>query len=158
MGNQIADIKLMQMFPWFGALKSAKDEMSLMANAKYEFFRDAKLQVFYDVQNTWYEIYKINQEIRISEKNLQILKTIERLALVRFRTSGVSSGSTSSGSMGSGNTFQSQPARQFFRNAGNAGRTSCRTSFRLRIPLPCRGIIWDLLPAVQAYLICTAYK
>ncbi len=107
-GNQTAEIKLMQMFPWFGTLKSAKDEMSLMANAKYESFRDAKLQVTYDVQNTWYEIYKINQELRISEKNLQILKTIERLALVSFRTSGVSNGSTSSGSMGSGNTLQSQ--------------------------------------------------
>ena len=35
-GNQVADIQLMQMFPWFGVLKNAKDEMSLMANAKYE--------------------------------------------------------------------------------------------------------------------------
>jgi outer membrane protein TolC len=91
MGNQTADIRLMQMFPWFGTLKAAKDEMSLMANAKYESFREAKLQVFYDIQSTWYELYKINQEIRISDKNLQILKTIERLALVRFRTSGMQS-------------------------------------------------------------------
>jgi outer membrane protein TolC len=88
MGNQTADIKLMQMFPWFGSLKAAKDEMSLMAKAKYESFRDAKLQVFYDVRSTWYELYKLNQDISISDKNLQILKTIERLALVRFRTSG----------------------------------------------------------------------
>lgn len=42
-GKQIADIKLMQMFPWFGVLKNAKDEMSLMAKAKYESLRDAKL-------------------------------------------------------------------------------------------------------------------
>jgi cobalt-zinc-cadmium efflux system outer membrane protein len=88
MGNQTADIKLMQMFPWFGSLKAAKDEMSLMAKAKYESFRDAKLQVFYDVRSTWYELYKLNQDISISDKNLQILKTIERLALVRFRASG----------------------------------------------------------------------
>ncbi len=45
-GNQVADLRLMQMFPWFGTLRAAKDEMSLMANAKYESFRDAKLQVF----------------------------------------------------------------------------------------------------------------
>jgi len=31
-GNQVADIKLMQMFPWFGVLRNAKDEMSFMAN------------------------------------------------------------------------------------------------------------------------------
>ena len=108
MGNQTADIKLMQMFPWFGTLKAAKDEMSLMANAKYESFRDAKLQVFYDVQSTWYELYKINQDILISNKNLQILKTIERLALIRFRTSAGSGSGTASSSMGSGNAAQSQ--------------------------------------------------
>jgi outer membrane protein TolC len=118
-GNQIADIRLMQMFPWFGTLKAAKDEMSLMANAKYESFREAKLQVFYDVQSTWYELYKINQEIRISDKNLQILKTIERLALVRFRTSGTSGSGTPSSSMGSGNSMQSQSS-----SVGSSGMQS----------------------------------
>ncbi len=85
-GNQVADFRLMQMFPWFGVLKNAKDEMSLMANAKFELFRDAKLQVYYDVQRTWNELYKIQKEIIISEKNIEILKMIERLALVKFKT------------------------------------------------------------------------
>lgn len=84
-GNQVADLRLMQMFPWFGVIKYSKDEMSLMANAKFESFRDAKLQVFYDVQRTWYELHKIRQNIRISEKNIEILETIERLAIVRFK-------------------------------------------------------------------------
>jgi outer membrane protein TolC len=86
-GNQVADIRLMQMFPWFGVLNSAKDEMSQMANAKFELFRDAKLQVFYDVQRTWYELFKVQKGISISEKNIDILKIIERLALVRFKAS-----------------------------------------------------------------------
>jgi outer membrane protein TolC len=84
-GNQVADLRLMQMFPWFGVIKYAKDEMSLLAKAKYESFRDAKLQVFYDVQKTWYELHKLKQNIRISEKNIEILKTIESLAIVRFK-------------------------------------------------------------------------
>lgn len=84
-GNQLADIRLMQMFPWFGVLKNAKDEMSLMAKAKYETFRDAKLQVFYDVQRTWYELNKVKQNIHVSEKNIDLLRTIERLAIVRFK-------------------------------------------------------------------------
>ena len=58
-GNQVADIRLMQMFPWFGVLKNAKDEMSLMAKAKLETFRDTKLQMFYDVQRAWYDLNKI---------------------------------------------------------------------------------------------------
>jgi outer membrane protein TolC len=85
-GNQVADISIMQMLPWFGVLKNARDEMNLMANAKFELFLDAKLQVYYDVQRTWYQLYKIKKNISISEKNIEILKTIERLALVRFKS------------------------------------------------------------------------
>jgi outer membrane protein TolC len=96
-GNQVADIRLMQMFPWFGVLKYAKDEMSLMANAKFELFRDAKLQVFYDVQRIWYELFKVQRDISISEKNIEILKGIERLALVRFKTGSMGSSAGSSG-------------------------------------------------------------
>ena len=99
-GNQVADIRLMQMFPWFGVLKNAKDEMSLMANAKFEIFHDAKLQVFYDVQRTWYELYKIQKDISISEENIEILKTIERLALVRFKSASTGSAGTTSSNKG----------------------------------------------------------
>lgn len=103
-GNQVAEFQLMQMFPWFGVLKNAKDEMSLMAKANYESFRDAKLQVFYDVQQTWYELYKVKQSIRTSERNLEILRTLERLSMVRFKASSPISGSTSpsAGQMSSG--------------------------------------------------------
>lgn len=112
-GNQVADIRLMQMFPWFGVLKYGRDEMSLMAKAKFELFRDAKLQVFYDVQRNWYELYKIQKEITISEKNIEILKIIERLALVKFKAAssegsgivsssqGISPGSIQNRSLGS---------------------------------------------------------
>jgi outer membrane protein TolC len=97
-GNQVADIRLMQMFPWFGVLRYSKDEMSLMANAKFELFRDAKLQVFYDIQRNWYELYKIQKDINISEKNIEILKIIERLALVKYKSAPTEgSGTTSNG-------------------------------------------------------------
>jgi len=101
-GNQVADIKLMQMFPWFGVLRNAKDEMSLMAKGRFETFRDAKLQVFLEVQSTWYDLYKVRQNIRISEKNINLLKTIERLTLVKYRSGSVGSSSSSSGSKMSG--------------------------------------------------------
>ena len=106
-GNQVADIKLMQMFPWFGVIKNAKDEMSLMAKMKFEAFRDAKLQVYFDVQRAWFDLYKVRQNIRISEKNVELLKTIERLTLVKFRSG--SSGMNTMGG-GSGATTASRPA------------------------------------------------
>ena len=127
-GNQIADIQLMQMFPWFGVLKHAKDEMSLMANAKFELFRDAKLQVLYDVQRTWYQLYKVQKEISISEKNIEILKIIERLALVRFKAApSVSSGTSSSDAGFSSVSSQNSSAggssgmQSMGGNPGNAG-------------------------------------
>jgi hypothetical protein len=123
-GNQVADMRLMQMFPWFGVLKNAKDEMGLMAKAKYESFRDAKLQVFYDVQRTWYELYKTGRDIYISDKNIQILQTFERLTLVRFKTASASGG----GALSSGSAQPSQgkssgsPGMQTM--GGNSGATS----------------------------------
>ncbi|MBN1791428.1 MAG: TolC family protein [Bacteroidales bacterium] len=95
-GNQVADLRLMQMFPWFGTLRAARDEMSLMANARYESFRDAKLQVLYELQSTWHDLHKVRQNIILSEKNIDILNTIERLALVKFRTASMNNGSSSS--------------------------------------------------------------
>jgi outer membrane protein TolC len=114
-GNQVADLRLMQMFPWFGVLRYAKDEMSLMAKAKFELFRDSKLQVFYDVQRSWYELYKVQKDISISEKNIEILKLIERLALVRFKSAAFeSSGTTSQSSTNSS-------ARNRNSNTGSSG-------------------------------------
>ncbi len=106
-GNQVADIRLMQMFPWFGVLKNAKDEMGLMAKAKYDLFRYTKLQVYYDVQRTWFEMYKVQQNIRISEKNIEILRSLERLTLVKFKagTSG-NTNSITTGTNMSNNTAQ----------------------------------------------------
>jgi outer membrane protein TolC len=98
-GNQIADIQLMQMFPWFGVLKNAKDEMSLMAKAKFELFRDTKAQVYFDVQRTWFELFRIQEERRISERNIELLKTIEKLSLIKFKSP--SSGSPVSQQAGS---------------------------------------------------------
>lgn len=94
MGTQQADIQLMQMFPWFGMLQTQKDEASKMALAKSELFRDAKHRLFYEVKTTWFELYRLEEEIRITKENLEILKTYERLALIRFQggSSGAGSG------------------------------------------------------------------
>jgi outer membrane protein TolC len=102
-GKQVADIRLMQMFPWFGQLKNAKDEMSLMAKAKFESFREAKLQVYFDVQQSWNELQKVQQSVRISEKNLEILRTLERLSLVKFKAASISGSAFSGPSTSGGN-------------------------------------------------------
>ncbi|MBS9523068.1 TolC family protein [Litoribacter ruber] len=97
MGNQRADISIMQMFPWFGMLRTQKDEASLMANASYEQFRESKNQLFFEVKSTYYELHLLQKEIEITEDNLEILRTMERLALIRYRGGNIG-GATSSAS------------------------------------------------------------
>jgi outer membrane protein TolC len=99
MGTQQADIQLMQMFPWFGMLHTQKDEASKMALAQYELFQDSKNRLFFQVKNTWFEMYRLEEEIRITAENLDILKKYERLALIRFQ-----SASTGAATGAQGNT------------------------------------------------------
>lgn len=104
-GNQVADLRLMQMFPWFGVLKNAKDEMSLMAKAKYEVLRDTKLQLFFEVEQTWLELLKLQEDIRIGHRNMEVLRTLERLALARFKAAGLGGpGTPTSPNMAPGTT------------------------------------------------------
>lgn len=94
-GNQVANVSLMQMFPWFGTLKAAKDEASKMAIAKFENFRDAKNEMYYKVKSSYYKVYLTIKELAIAKKNLDILHSLEQIALVRF-----SNGSKNSSSDG----------------------------------------------------------
>jgi cobalt-zinc-cadmium efflux system outer membrane protein len=87
-GNQVANLSLMQMFPWFGTLKAAKDEASKMAVAKFENFTDAKNELYFNVKASYYKVYRTKKEIEIAEKNLTILHTLEQLALAKFRSGG----------------------------------------------------------------------
>jgi len=124
-GNQVAEIRLMQMFPWFGVLKNAKDEMSLMAKANYELFTNAKLQVYYEVLQNWYDLCAVRQKMKISERNIDLLKTIERLSLAKFK-SGTLGSATSSATSGSNGAAASSASGQSGMNTmgGNAAGNS----------------------------------
>lgn len=116
-GNQVAEISLMQMFPWFGTLGAAKNEATLMAKAKYEAFNEAKTMLFYEVKATWYALYLLEKEIAITEENIQILKTLEEIAINRFKSGGTSGGKKSPGS---GGMQQDKPTR----TSGTSGNMS----------------------------------
>ena len=101
-GNQVANIQVMQMFPWFGTLKLAKDEASEMAKAKYEVFNAAKADLFYQVKENYYQLMKLDYEIILVEENMELLESLEKLALVKFQSptlGGSSQGMKSSGSI-----------------------------------------------------------
>lgn len=93
-GSQIADFRVMQMSPWFGTLNAARDEASKMALARYEEMANYRNELFMQVKSSWYQVYRTKKEIEVSNKNLALLHSLERMALVRFKASGrpVSSG------------------------------------------------------------------
>ena len=93
MGNQQADIQLMQMFPWFGSVSTRREEANQMALAKYQLFLEDKNELMYLVKSTWYEMIRLNEEIRIVRENLEFLQKHEELALIKFQTAGGSSAS-----------------------------------------------------------------
>jgi outer membrane protein TolC len=99
-GNQVGEIRLMQMFPWFGTLKAAKDEASQMAVMKFEEARESRNQLYRQVETVWYRVYQKKKEIGILEENLELLRTLEKVALSEY-TNTKSYGSA--GSMPAGN-------------------------------------------------------
>jgi outer membrane protein TolC len=105
-GNQVADVRIMQMFPWFGVLKAAKDEASKMAISKFESFRDVKNELYFNVKASYYTVYRTEKEISIANENLNILQSLEQIALVRLSTT---SSASPSGNTGPVSTTASKP-------------------------------------------------
>jgi outer membrane protein TolC len=101
-GSQVGNIQVMQMFPWFGTLKLAKDEASEMANARYEVFNAAKADLYYQVKANWYQLLKLDRKILLVKENIELLESLEKLVMVKFQspaTNGSSTGSTGSNAM-----------------------------------------------------------
>lgn len=126
MGRQQADIQLMQMFPWFGMQGSQRNEAEKMSLVRFEVFEDAKNRLFFEVKSTWYEMYRLKEEIRILQENIEILKTYERLALIRFQNAGT--GAASGGMSGRGGGNNSGTATGASMEGMNAGNSSATTT------------------------------
>jgi len=65
------------------------------------------LQVFYEVQTNWFDLYKVRRDIEISNDNIKLLKTIERLSIVKFKSGSTNSASGSGSNNMSGNATTS---------------------------------------------------
>ncbi|MEP0711809.1 TolC family protein [Algoriphagus sp.] len=83
-GPQNARFSLTQMFPWFGTLRAHEDVASLLAEAKYQEFLDAKNQLYNQLAAVYYPLLEIHELIAIEEENLRILQTYYSLATSKF--------------------------------------------------------------------------
>ncbi len=86
LGPQEFKIGLTQMFPWFGKLNAQEKAAAEMAKARYEIFREAKYKLFYDVKSVYYSLYVLEQAIRITKENMDILRSFKELALIKYES------------------------------------------------------------------------
>jgi cobalt-zinc-cadmium efflux system outer membrane protein len=85
LGRQDQKFALSQTFPWFGKL-TLQGEMALeAANAERERYESAKLKLFYQVKNAYYEYYYLAREIAIAEENVELLTYFEDVARTRYK-------------------------------------------------------------------------
>ncbi|SDD04364.1 Outer membrane protein TolC [Algoriphagus faecimaris] len=126
MGNQSADFRLMQMFPWFGMISTQKKEANQMAQAQYQLFLEEKNRLFFQIKRTWYEMIRLREEIEISQENLEFLKKYEELALMRFKsgTSGNTISPSSPTPAASSNSSSASSGMSAMGNTSNNSSTS----------------------------------
>lgn len=94
-GKQIADFTLMQMFPWFGTRKAARNEATEMARMAYEQFRNSHNNLYYEVKSQWYQLCNISEQYKNTQANLRLLDQLEQLALNRFSAPSAKAGGSS---------------------------------------------------------------
>jgi len=83
-GPQKARFSLTQMFPWFGTLKAQGNVATLMAEAKFHSFIDARNRLFLQVASAYYPLYELKSLIRIEEENISILESYKTIANQQF--------------------------------------------------------------------------
>lgn len=83
-GPQRARFSLTQMFPWFGTLKAQERAATLLAEAKYQEFLDARNKLRFQVAAAYYPLYELQKLIAIEEENNRILMSYKEIATVRF--------------------------------------------------------------------------
>lgn len=84
-GPQQARFSLTQMFPWFGTLNAQENAVTLMSEAKYQEFLDARNKLYYQVSAAYYPLYELQRLIDIEKENQRILSSYKEIATVQFQ-------------------------------------------------------------------------
>ncbi len=84
-GPQRAKFSLSQKLPWLGTLEAQSDAASLMAEAKYQAFLDARNKLYYSVAAAYYPLVELNSLKKIEQENIEILQSYKTIANAKFK-------------------------------------------------------------------------
>ena len=87
-GAQRQAFEIAQMFPWFGELELRGDEAMQAANVQRQRYEAAKLKLFFQVKDAYYEYYYLAKAIAVSQENVNLVKHLENVARTRYKTAG----------------------------------------------------------------------
>jgi outer membrane protein, heavy metal efflux system len=85
-GAQRQMFSIAQTFPWLGKLKLRGQVAAQAANASYQRFRQTELKAFYQVKDAYSEYYYLAKAVEITKQNAKLLKHIETIARIRYKT------------------------------------------------------------------------
>ena len=71
---------LMGTIPWPAKLRVGAEIASAESQAKYFTFQSAVLETAFEVKRTYYQLYFLNEKIRVDRETLQLLSDLEKLA------------------------------------------------------------------------------
>ena len=85
-GPQEQRVGLSQMFPWFGKLKLRSEAALGGANAMQQQYEAAKLRLFDEVKQAYYELYYVGRAAGVAMENVELLKLLEEMARSKYES------------------------------------------------------------------------
>jgi outer membrane protein TolC len=85
-GPQRRRFGISQTFPWFGTLQLRGNAALEAAEAEYQRYEQAKLNLFYRVKSAFFEYAYLAQSIETTRQHLILLQNMEHVARTRFQT------------------------------------------------------------------------
>ena len=79
-------VSAMQMFPWFGTLGTRRDAQRASAEANRAQIDVRQLEILRDMQLAWFEIAEVEQQIRVTEEQIALVRELETLVEIRYET------------------------------------------------------------------------
>ncbi|MHC4396731.1 MAG: TolC family protein [Planctomycetota bacterium] len=84
-GAQKQAFGIAQMFPWFGKLDLRGDVAGQAANVARQRYEAAKLKLFFEVKDAYYEYYYLAKSIAVTKENVSLIKHLESVAQSRYK-------------------------------------------------------------------------
>ncbi|MDD5134803.1 MAG: TolC family protein [Phycisphaerae bacterium] len=84
-GPQRQGFEISQLFPWFGKLELRGDIAGQAANAARQRYEAAKLKLFFEVKDAYYEYYYLTKSIAITKENIDLVRHLESVAQSRYK-------------------------------------------------------------------------